>query len=356
MDHPSFMEKALRLAQTALGKTAPNPAVGCIIAKNGIIVGQGTTQAGGVPHAEIIALDAAGKNAKEATMYVTLEPCCHQGKSPPCTDTIIQAGIKQVYIATLDPFSKVNGQGIARLKDAGIEVNIGICEPEALQLNEGFFSVIKKKRPFITLKLATSLDSKIATSSRKSQWITGEKARAYVHDLRGTHDAILVGIGTVLTDNPLLTCRSNTTSHPHLVRVVLDSWLRTPPTSKLVQTAEQSPCWIYSRKDGELGHATIISSPDPNHLTPQHIAEDLANRGITRLLIEGGSKVATSFLKAGLVDNLTWIRAPILIGNDGLDALGPLSVLELSQAPSFIRDHSFMLDNDSVEIYRMIKA
>lgn len=342
------MNQALELARSALGTTAPNPSVGCIIVKNGIIVGQGVTQKGGRPHAETVALTQAGRHAKNATLYVTLEPCCHTGATPPCTNAIIEAGIKQVVIATKDPFARVNGKGIIALQDAGIKVTYGILEKEATILNAGFFTAQTKKRPWITAKIAMSLDGKIATKSGHSKWITNEQSRQYAHQLRASHDAILVGIGTVLADDPLLTCRLPNVQH-NPIRIVLDSQLRIPLNSQLVHTASSTPCWIYSQKNEPRGQAVIL--PYPTDHSINSIASDLATRGITRLLIEGGSKIFTAFLQAGLIDELICIRAPIIIGNDGVPAFNMQNNRLIEHCHKFSFNQTFTLGGDIVEIY-----
>lgn len=346
-----FMTHALGLAHKALGTTAPNPAVGCVIVKHNQIVGQGHTQKHGRPHAETVALAQAGSLAHDATAYITLEPCCHQGQTPPCTDALIQAGISKVVIATTDPYAKVNGKGIETLKKAGVEIIYGICEEEAYRLNIGFFTVQYKSRPFITLKLATSLDGRIATHNGKSKWITNEQSRHYAHLLRAQHDALLVGINTVLTDNPLLTCRIEGMEHKSPIRVVLDSQLRTPEDSQVIQTSHDVPCWIYSQKQGTLGAAEIMHRPE-EELNPHAIVKDLAAKGITRLLVEGGSKIATSFVKENLVDELIWIKAPILIGSDGIPAIGQLNLHSVGSCPHFTRVSSEQFGSDTVEVYR----
>lgn len=352
-DHSHYMQLALNLAKAALGTTSPNPVVGCVIVKDGIIIGQGATQKNGRPHAETVALLQAGENARNATVYVTLEPCCHHGKTPPCSDALIQADIKEIFIATQDPYTKVNGQAIEQLNNAGITLHYGLREKEAIHINEGFFTVLQKNRPFITLKIATSLDGKIATRTGESRWISNQKARDYAHLLRAEHDAVMIGIGTVLNDDPLLTCRTEETKDRSPIRVILDTQLRTPESSQLIQSSSQFPCWIYSKKSGPLGDAQILPMPETTPIITG-IVEDLASRGITRLLVEGGRNVITSFLYEGLVDELIWIRAPLIIGEDGISAVGLLGVSTLNSAPNFDLISSTPLDHNIVDIYRKI--
>ncbi len=353
------IERALELARDALGTTWPNPAVGCVIVKNGQIIGEGQTAKGGRPHAEIVALAMAQENASDAEMYVTLEPCCHIGKSGACTDAIIKSGIKEIFIATKDPYKEVAGKGIQVLKEAGIEVHYGLKENEANIINEGFFQVQKKSRPFVTLKLAMSIDGKIATKTGDSKWISNEKSRNYSHKLRKENDAILVGIGTIIKDDPLLNCRLPNYTDVDPVRIILDSHLKISKDSKIIKTADKIPTWIYSteiqNKETQiknLNPAEIINCQTTNAgLDLEFILQDLAKRGITRILVEGGSQVATSFLASGLVDRLLVFRAPIIIGNDGIAAISPMNNILLVDAPKLNLKHIQMLDDNILEEY-----
>lgn len=322
MHDESFMRMALRLAARGLGSTAPNPAVGCVLVKGGQIVGRGWTQAGGRPHAETVALAQAGDAARGATAYVTLEPCAHFGVTSPCADALIDAGIARVVIACSDPDPRTAGKGIMRLAAVGIETHHGICEADARALNAGFFLRIEKNRPFISLKLATSLDGMIATASGESQWITGEKARQHAHLLRAEHDAILTGIGTALADDPMLNCRVPGREAHSPIRIVLDTHLRLPSTSQLVQSATEIPLWIICSESAAATHSfpahiTVIAMPQ---LKPAAIVETLAECGITRLLIEAGPTLNTSFYESGLMDEIHWYRAPLVIGASGRSA------------------------------------
>src|SRR5471032_1389722 len=242
------MRAAVALARRGLGSTWPNPSVGCVIVRDGRVVGRGTTAPGGRPHAEAVALAIAGDQANGATAYVTLEPCCHWGHSPPCTDALIAAGVARVVAAATDPDSRVNGQGMVRLRDAGIAVESGLLRDEALETLTGFNHRITLGRPMVTLKLASTLDGRIATRSGESQWITGTPARRLGHAMRGRHDAVMVGVGTVLADNPDLTCRIPGFRQTPNVRIVADSHLRTPLTSRLMITAAETPTWFLLRE------------------------------------------------------------------------------------------------------------
>jgi diaminohydroxyphosphoribosylaminopyrimidine deaminase / 5-amino-6-(5-phosphoribosylamino)uracil reductase len=335
--HERFMGVALRLAQQHLGITWPNPSVGAVIVKDGQIIAQGITQRGGRPHAETQALEQAGAQAKGATLYVTLEPCSHHGKTPPCVDAICAAGITTVVIGCKDANPLISGKGMESLRKAGIEVVEKICEAEALLINRGFFSTLTRKRPFIALKLATSLDGKMATSSRQSQWITGEKSRFQAHLLRSRYDAIATGIGTVLADDPLLTCRLPGMEDRSPVRVVFDRKGRLPPQSKLAKTSNDIPVWV-------------MTSP------LEDAVKELAQRGVTRLLVEAGAKLSTAFLQSGLVDRMYWFRAPVVIGDDGLAAAGDGFPAELEKLQRWKLVEHRQLDSDTLSILECLPA
>lgn len=352
-DDARFMHYALRLAHRGLGQTWPNPSVGCVLVKEGQIIGAARTGYGGAPHAETAALEQAASRARGATAYVTLEPCAHHGTTPPCADALVKAGVTRVVIACTDPDERVNGQGIARLKDAGIDVAIGICETEASGQHAGFFLRIRHNRPLVTLKIATSLDGMIATSSGESQWITSEDARAHGHLLRARHDAVLTGIGTVMADNPALTCRLPGLGHASPVRVVLDSQLRLPPDCQLAKNPSAPPVWLLTT--AKTGHDTIQTATLPADASgrvdlPAALGW-LAEQGITRLLVEGGANVNAAFINAGLVDRLYWYRAPIVIGGNGLPAIAGLGETALANLPGFTRDAVRTLGKDVLEIY-----
>lgn len=337
------MRAALALARRNLGRVWPNPSVGCVVVKDGLVLGRGVTAPGGRPHGEPQALAQAGEGAYGATVYVSLEPCNHHGKTPPCSEALISAGVARIVVACEDPDPRVSGGGIKRLRDAGIQVDVGLCAEEAQEVNFGFITRIVKGRPGITLKLATSLDARVATSTGHSQWITGPESRARGHLLRANHDAILVGIGTALADDPELTCRLPGLLGSNPVRVVLDSGLRLPPVSKLAQgAASVAPTWVVTLTDADPGRAAAlealgvriirIDADEAGRLPIATALTAIAGHGITRLLVEGGPTVATSLLKAGLADRVEWYRAPILIGGDGLPAVGGLDTDLLAQA------------------------
>ncbi len=355
------MALALRLAGRGLGRTWPNPAVGCVVVKAGRIVGRGWTQPGGRPHAETEALRRAGEAALGATVYVSLEPCAHYGRTPPCTMALIQAGVRRVVAATLCPDKRVDGQGIAQLRQAGVEVDLGLLAPEAEALNAGFFLKERARRPLVTLKLATSLDGRIATRTGASQWLTGEPARARGHWLRATHDAIMIGSGTALADDPALTCRLPGLEDRSPVRVVLDRRLRLPPASQLAATAREVPTWLITRSPAAPARAKTLRARDVELIELTASARGdldlgaalaaLAGRGITRLLVEGGARLATALLRARLVDRLAWFRAPVIVGGDGLAAIGELEARTLADAIRLASAHSQTLAQDTLQAY-----
>ena len=357
------MRAALALARRGLGAVWPNPAVGCVIVNENRVVGRGWTQPGGRPHGETEALRRAGGAARGGTAYVSLEPCCHWGRTPPCTDAVIAAGIRRVVVALEDADPRVAGEGVRRLRAAGLHVETGLCATEAAEINAGFFCRLRTGRPLVTLKLATSLDGRIATARSESQWISGVPAREHAHALRATHDAIMVGTGTVLADNPQLTCRLPGLAHRSPVRVVIDRDLRIPPTMRLILDARAVPVWILTSPSADLARrralvaagATVIDiDPGPNG--DRSLAAALAalgGCGITRLLLEGGGRLAAAFARDGLVDRLVWVHAPMLIGGDGIPAIAELGLEALSKAPSFERLSAETVGDDLLTVFRV---
>ncbi|RCW88856.1 bifunctional diaminohydroxyphosphoribosylaminopyrimidine deaminase/5-amino-6-(5-phosphoribosylamino)uracil reductase RibD [Paracoccus lutimaris] len=306
------MRHALALARRGLGNTWPNPAVGCVILRGGVVVGRGWTQPGGRPHAEVMALTQAGPAAQGATAYVTLEPCAHHGKTPPCAEALARAGIARVVSALTDPDPRVTGRGHAILRAAGIEVTEGVCEAEARELQRGFLTRVVQGRPMLTLKLASSFDGRIATQSGESQWITGPEARRHVHALRLTHDAVMVGGGTARADRPALNVRGFGAVRQPVRIVVSGGALPDLP----VEDADHGPLWQVSG-------------------TPAAFMAELAARGLTRVLCEGGGELAASLLRAGLVDQLVGYTAGLALGAEGRPAIGALGLEYLADAPRF---------------------
>ena len=357
-DDLRFMNLALALGRRGLGRTWPNPAVGAVIVKDGTIVGRGWTQPGGRPHAEIEALRRAGDAALGATLYVTLEPCSHHGKSPPCADAIVAAGVARVVSALEDPNPEVAGGGHARLRAAGIAVEVGVGEPQARRDHAGHIRCMRDGRPHVRLKLAVSADGKVAAAGRHPLPITGEVARERVHLMRAQSDAILIGIGTVLADDPLLTCRLPGMAAVSPVRVVLDSALRLSLGSRLAQSAREVPVWVIAGVDAPPAAEQSLRTcgvevwrveAANGRLGVAAVLKLLAARGITRLLVEGGPTVAAAFLGADLVDEAMLFASPNLVGADGIDAFNPsaeIALLRLKQG------EAEQIGPDRLEVYR----
>ncbi|OYD56871.1 riboflavin biosynthesis protein RibD [Fictibacillus aquaticus] len=326
MTDEHYMKLALELAKSAEGQTSPNPMVGAVVVKDGQIAGMGAHLRAGEHHAEVHALNMAGDKAMDSVIYVTLEPCSHYGKTPPCADRIIEAGVKKVVIAAIDQNPIVSGKGIQRLREAGLEVVTGICRQEAESMNKVFNHFQKHRKPYVTLKTAVSLDGKIAAASGESKWITSAESRDDAHRYRHSHDAILVGIGTVLADNPSLTTRlPNGGSNP--IRIILDTTLQTPIEAKLV-TDSEAPTWIITGSGVSMEQilpytekgVRVIPLSTPS-IEIESVLELLGSENITSLFVEGGSSVNGSFLQSGSIQQVIMYQAPILIG--GSDAPQP---------------------------------
>ncbi|WP_216830439.1 bifunctional diaminohydroxyphosphoribosylaminopyrimidine deaminase/5-amino-6-(5-phosphoribosylamino)uracil reductase RibD [Alkalihalobacterium elongatum] len=318
MNDRQYMELAIQIARSAQGQTTPNPLVGAVVVKEGQVVGMGAHLKAGEAHAEVHAIQMVGTKVEGATIYVTLEPCSHYGRTPPCADLIIQSRIKRVVIATTDPNPKVSGKGIEKLRNAGIEVEVGLLKKEADELNEVFYHFIKTNKPFVTLKTAVSLDGKIATVTGDSKWITSSEAREDVHYLRHTHDAILVGVGTVIADNPSLTTRiPNGGKNP--IRVILDSKLRTPLDATVV-TDTKATTWIITTyhadniKKEQLEQLGVRVLTVGESIIIDKLLNLLGENGVTSLFVEGGATVNASFLKERAVNQVITYIAPKIIG------------------------------------------
>ncbi len=364
-----FMDLALGLARRALGNCWPNPAVGAVIVgagtHDGRVLGRGWTQPGGRPHAETQALAAAARLGPEAvaggTAYVTLEPCNHHGKTPPCTEALLQAGIGRVVAATEDPDARVSGSGLKRLAAAGIAVEIGVREQAARSLNAGYLMRQAVGRPLVTWKTATSLDGRIASHTGNSRWITGEAARARGHLLRAQHDGIMVGAETATRDDPSLDCRLPGLAQMTPVRIVVDSRLRLPLTSKLVQTAQRHRTWLVTTTTAEPQRVEAFRAVGVEVLSMAATADGwidlqkaltaLGDRGLTRVLVEGGAHLVASLMRASLVDEIAWFRAPTIIGGDGIPATVALGVDRVLEAPGFQRRGEMRLGDDVLETY-----
>lgn len=321
------------------------------------MVGRGWTQPGGRPHAEAVALTAAGESAKGATAFVTLEPCAHHGQTPPCADALVAAGVVRVVAAVEDPDPRVKGAGLARLRDAGIAVTLGVLEDEAARLNEGFFTRVTEGRPLVTLKIAQSLDGKTALATGESRWITGNESRRFSHLMRAKNDAILIGIDTALVDDPMLTCRLSGLEDRSPLRVVLDSKGRLPATSNLATTADAVPTLLVTdgaeRPDLKALGVELISAPRgaDGRMDLSFVLRMLGERGVTRLLVEGGARIHASFLQAGLCDRMEIFSAPIMLGDDAQGSAAALAVGALTSAPAFERIGKRRLGLDLLESF-----
>lgn len=334
-----YMSRALELAALAMGRTSPNPLVGCVIVKDGVIVGEGYHQKAGTPHAEVHALQAAGEHARGATAYVTLEPCSHFGKTPPCADALIKAGIQRVVVAMVDPNPLVGGQGITRLRAAGIQVDVGLKEKEARTLNKGFLKAMQTGLPFVLYKSALTLDGKIATESGDSKWVSNEASRAYVHRLRDHFDVIMVGSETVRQDNPALNCRIDEGRDP--VRLIVDGTLQIPLQAAVLASSCTAPCLIATTASAPLDKLKALRALEnvevwqydsPRYVPLKDLLGDLVKRGWNSVLLEGGGGLAGSLLRGQLIDEVEFIYAPKLIGGKGPSPLTGLELPLMAQA------------------------
>ncbi len=340
MNHSLYMERALRLA--AKGKTSPNPMVGAVVVKNGQIIGEGFHPECGKPHAEVYALQQAGESARGATMYVTLEPCCHHGRTPPCTEAIIAAGIKEVVIAMVDCDPKVSKMGISRLKEAGVKTVLSVCEEKARELNAGYIKHRHTGLPLVTLKSAMTLDGKIATSSGDSKWVTGEKSRAHAHKARSLSDAIVVGAETLRKDNPRITARvGRKTSHPG--RVVVSSSLDLDPGSEVFSQTGESYVFTTENADQkktrlleDAGVRVIKVKSYQNGVSMSDVMEHLGRMGCLYVIIEGGGKLIASAIREKVADKVTFYYAPKIIGGGGRNAVDRLDVHSMADCVNVV--------------------
>lgn len=355
------MAHALRLGARGLGRVWPWPSVGCVIVKDGRIIGRGVSNKAAGHHAEVAALSQAGDAAKDATVYVTLEPCSHQGSTPPCADALIAAGVSRIVAAVQDPNPQVAGQGFAKLRDAGIEVVTGVGEAEARVQHRGFFSVIEKGRPFVTLKLATTLDGRIATASGESRWITGPEARRCVHAMRLSHDAVLVGGGTARADDPTLTVR-DMGQNAQPVRIVVSRRLNLPMPCRLSQSISEGPVWLVhgsgeedadSAQNWAAAGANLLAAPvQAGQVDAAGLLKVLATEGLTRIFCEGGGAMAASLLDAGLVDELILMTAGLVLGAEGQPAIGALGVSALADVDRFDLVETRAIGGDVMQRWR----
>ena len=353
------MALALSLGRRGMGRVWPNPAVGCVIVKDGQIIGRGWTADGGRPHAETAALLQAGHRAAGATVYVTLEPCAHQGQTPPCASALIEARVARVVIATGDPDPRVAGRGVAMLREAGVEVALGVREAEALADHAGFLQRVTAGRPFLTLKLAGTLDGRIATATGESQWITGPEARRMVHMMRARHDAVMVGAGTVRADDPSLTVRGLGIDRQP-IRVVVSRAMKISPKSQLARTANDVPVWLCHGAGADVvewtaqGAKSLPCAVSAGQVDPAAVMAALADAGLTRVFCEGGGMLAASLLNAGLVDQLVVFSAGAAIGAEGTPMLAAMGLDRLANVPRFTLDSLSRVGSDICHIWRKV--
>lgn len=355
--HEEFMRAALRLAGKGLGKTSPNPSVGAVIVRNGRIISSGWHQKAGMPHAEVEALSGAKGDLSGAVMYVTLEPCCHFGRTPPCTEALKRSGINKVVIGALDPNPQVSGKGARALKRAGMEVVTGVLEKECAAINEAYASYMRRRTPFVTLKLASSLDGRIATTTGESRWITGPLARKRVHGLRALNDAVMVGRRTIERDDPELTVRLVRGRDP--ARIVLDSALLTASSARVYEGVKEGKARLFFfvtsraassriKKARESGAEVIRVASSGQGVSIKSVLRELGKREITSVLVEGGGELAASLIGAGLVDKCVIFYGPVIIGGDGKPSVASIGVKGIGKAPRLERVAARALDGGVV--------
>lgn len=334
-----FMRRAIELARAGVGRTSPNPSVGCVVVnRDGVVVGEAATAPGGRPHAESLALEAAGAQARGATAYVSFEPCSHFGKTRPCADTLIKTGVKRVVVGCFDPYPPVRGRGVARLRKAGIDVALGVMEDECKRLNEGFITRVTRRRPFVLLKLALSLDGRIATRDGDSRWISSAESREMVHRWRGEYDAVMVGAGTVIADNPRLTCRIKNGRDP--VRVIVDARLRSPADAAVFRQRSQAMTILATTADNVArarrryasGKVEVLGvGAGESGVRLDELMRELARRGYSKVMIEGGAHLAGAALGTRVVDRAAFFLAPKIVGG-GLSAIEGLKIGKMKDA------------------------
>jgi len=350
------MRSALALARRGLGNVWPNPAVGCVLVREadsgeqaggraGRVVGRGWTQPGGRPHAETEAIRRAGADTKGTTAYVTLEPCAHHGVTPPCVDALIAARVARVVAAIDDPDSRTAGRGLARLKESGIEVARGVGAAEAAEINAGFFLRVREGRPLVTLKLASTLDGRIAAANGESRWVTGTEARARAHRLRAEFDAVMIGSGAARVDDPELTCRLPGFAGRQPVRIVMNGRLGLSPDSRLARTARETPVWVVTTVNADVARTKAlaacgveiieVAAGADGHIDAKAALAALGGLGLTRVLVEGGGTLAAALFKADLVDRMAWFHAPAVLGGEGRPAVGEMAIAALAHMPRF---------------------
>ncbi len=352
------MEMAYGLAEKARGRTSPNPLVGAIVVSKGRVVGHGFHEEAGKPHAEVLALRMAGALAKDATLYLTLEPCVHWGRTPPCVDTVLAAGLRRAVVSAIDPNPLVHTKGIRRLEAAGLDVSVGLLEERNAGLNEAYTKYITRKIPFVTLKAALTLDGKIACRTGDSQWISSAGTRDYVHLLRGEHDALMIGVNTLIADDPLLTIRHANWGAKKIVRVILDSRLRFPLTAKILSTLPRGKVVVFAGHGAPAAKARALEARGVEVLFPaggarawtlERVLAELGRREIAALLVEGGSRLFTAFVESGLADKAVLTYAPRLVGGVAAPGfIGGKGAAKIGEGFSLKRARSFSVDDDII--------
>ncbi|OGD16682.1 MAG: riboflavin biosynthesis protein RibD [Candidatus Aminicenantes bacterium RBG_16_63_14] len=354
----AYMEMAYGLAEKARGRTSPNPLVGAVLVRNGAVIGHGFHEEPGKPHAEILALSMAGRLAKGATLYLTLEPCVHWGRTPPCVDTVLAAGLKRVVISAVDPNPLVHTKGVRRLEEAGLAVSIGLLAERNAELNEAYAKYIARKVPFVTLKAALTLDGKIACRTGDSRWISSAGTRDYVHLLRGEQDALMIGVNTLIADDPRLTVRHVNWGAKKIVRIVLDSRLRFPLTSRILSTFEHGRIVVFAGREAPAEKARALEARGAEVVFPaggdeawtmEGLCAELGRRETAALLVEGGSRLFTAFVESGLADKAVLSYAPRLVGGVGAPGfVGGEGVDKVGRALTLKRVRSFSVEDDII--------
>jgi len=354
----AYMEMAYGLAEKARGRTSPNPLVGAVVVRDGAVVGHGFHKEAGKPHAEILALRMAGRSARGATLYLTLEPCVHWGRTPPCVDTVLAAGLERAVISAIDPNPLVHTRGARKLEEAGLAVSLGLLEKKNAELNEAYAKYITRKVPFVTLKAALTLDGKIACRTGDSKWISSAGTRDYVHLLRGEQDALMIGVNTLLTDDPRLTVRHRNWGGKKVARVILDSRLRFPLSARILSTLPQGRIIVFAGSDAPASKARALEASGVEVVGPAggrrawripDVLVELGKREVTALLVEGGSRLFTSFVEAGLADKAVLTYAPRLIGGRASPAfIGGRGVDTVGRAFSLKDVRSFSVEDDII--------
>lgn len=361
MTDEDYMRSALKLAEEGIGRVNPNPLVGALLVKRGLVIGEGYHRGFGERHAEVDALLSCSESPRGATLYVTLEPCCHLGKTPPCTDAILESGVTRVVIGSRDPNPLVSGKGLGILQEHGVEITEGVLKEECDRMNRVFLHFIRKKTPYVVMKYAMTMDGKIAASSGKSKWITGEPARVRVHEDRGRYSAIMVGVGTILADDPLLTCRVSNGVNP--IRIVCDSSLRTPLAARVVATTDQARTIIATCRDDSEGHLpyqragceVLVVRPREGRVDLRALMEELGIRSVDSVLLEGGGALNWSALEAGIVNVVQVYVAPKLFGGaiskspiEGAGVLCPSEAYQLSPPVVSVFGEDILLESELI--------